>query len=128
MRHVVSAALLAVALIHVLPVSGVLGAEQLAQLYGIGVAEPNVEILLRHRAVLFGILGAWLAAAAFLPVLQPAAFMAGLASVGSFLVVAWQVGGYNAQVSRVVVADLVAFVGLAVGLAAYVGSRRVARR
>lgn len=112
--------LLVVAVIHLLPLSGALGADQLAKLYGVSAAEPNLAILLRHRAVLFGLLGALLAAAAFVPVLQPAALTAGLLSVGSFLLLAWLVGGYNAQLSRVFAADLVAMACLVVAMVAYV--------
>src|SRR5262245_14597795 len=107
-RRVVSAMLLVVAVIHVLPLPGVLGADQLARLYGIPVAEPNLAILLRHRAILFGLLGFLLAAAAFIRSLQPIAFVAGFISVVSFLVIAWHTGGYNEQVGRVFVADVVA--------------------
>jgi hypothetical protein len=124
MRHVVSAMLLVAAVIHLLPVPGVLGADRLAALYGIPIADPNLAILLRHRAVLFGVLGALLAAAAFIPSLQPAAFVAGFTSVVSFLVIARGVGGYNAQVARVFAADVVALVCLVIGLVAYVSSRR----
>ena len=114
-RHVVSITLVITGVIHLLPLSGVLGAEQLARLYGMPFDEPNLEILMRHRAVLFGLLGAFLIAAAFMPALQPAAFIAGFASVVSFLWLAWSVGGYNPQISRVVVADVVALVCLVIG-------------
>ena len=117
-RHVVSATLVITGVIHLLPLSGVLGAEQLARLYGMPFDEPNLEILMRHRAVLFGLLGAFLIASAFMPALQTAAFIAGFASVVSFLWIAWSVGGYNAQISRVVVADVVALVCLVIGGAA----------
>jgi hypothetical protein len=123
-RYIVSAMLLAAALIHVLPLSGVLGTEQLAELYGISVTDHNLEVLMRHRAVLFGLLGALLASAAFIPALQLTAFIAGFVSVSSFLVIAWRVGGYNAQLSRVFAVDLVAIVCLAIGLVAYAYSRR----
>jgi hypothetical protein len=124
MRYAVSAMLLIVAVIHLLPLSGVLGADQLARLYGISFAEPNMAILMRHRAVLFGLLGAFLAAAAFVPSLQPAAFIAGFVSVGSFLLIAWLVGGYNARIGRVFTADLVAAVCLVIGLGAFACARR----
>lgn len=57
MNRIVSLALVVVALIHLLPLSGVLGSERLSALYGISFDEPNIEILMRHRAVLFGLLG-----------------------------------------------------------------------
>lgn len=123
MRYVVSA-MLPVAAVHLLPLPGVLGADRLATLYGIRVGEPNLTILLRHRAVLFGVLGALLALAAFIPALQPAAFVAGFVSVVSFLVIARGVGGYNAQVARVFAADVVALGCLVVGLVAYAYLRR----
>jgi hypothetical protein len=64
--------------------------------------------------VLFGLLGALLIAAAFRPDLRAVALIAGLVSTVSFLVIAWGVGGHNAQVARVVVADLLAVVLLLV--------------
>lgn len=125
MRHLVSAMLVVVAIIHLLPVPGLLGSERLATLYGLAFDEPNIAILMRHRAVLFGLLGAFLAVAAFRPSWQPVAFAAGFASVVSFLALAWSVGGYNAQVARVVAADLVAFVCLVVGTVALASIPRV---
>lgn len=118
MRHLVSAMLLVVGLIHLLPLSGVLGAERLAALYGLAFNEPNLEILMRHRAVLFGLLGAFLVFAAFKPAYQAAAFIGGFASVASFLFIAASVGGYNPQVGRVFTADIVALACLAVGATA----------
>jgi hypothetical protein len=108
MRHLISAMLVIVGVIHLLPLSGVLGGPRLATLYGIAVDGPDLAILLRHRAVLFGLLGAFLVVAAFRPAWQPAALVAGFVSVVSFLWLAWSVGGYNAQLARVFTADLIA--------------------
>lgn len=116
MRHLTSVCLLIAALIHLLPVSGVLGTERLAALYGLVIEEANLQILMRHRAVLFGIVGGLLLAAVFVPGLRVAALVAGLVSVLSFLVLAWQVGGANAQIARVVMADWIALAALAIGL------------
>lgn len=44
--------LLIVALIHLLPVIGVIGAERLESLYGVTIEETNMTILMRNRAVL----------------------------------------------------------------------------
>ena len=124
MRHLISAMLVIVGIIHLLPVSGVLGGERLTALYGISFTEPNILILMRHRAVLFGLLGLFFVFAAFWPSLQAAAFVAGFVSVASFLWLAWSVGSYNAQVDRVFVADVVALVCVVIGAVAYVYSRR----
>jgi len=70
--------------------------------------------------VLFGLLGVFLLYAAFRPAYQVAAFVAGFVSVLSFLYLAWSTGGYNAQLSRVFTADIVALVCLIVGAVAYV--------
>jgi hypothetical protein len=124
LRHVVSAMLVVVAVIHLLPLAGLLGGERLSALYGLRFDEPNLAILMRHRAVLFGLLGAFLLVAAFRPALQGPALAVGFASVVSFLYLAWSVGGYNAQVGRVVTADLVALACLVVGTIAWGWTRR----
>ena len=119
MRRVLSTCLLVAGVIHLLPLAGALGASRIAALYGVPVAGPDLEILLRHRAVLFGVLGGLLVAAAFRPAVQGAALAAGVASVVSFLALAYGIGGYNAQLGRVVAADWVALAALTVGAAAY---------
>jgi len=121
MRHVVTAALIVVGIIHLLPLSGVLGADRLQALYGIAVDEPNLAILMRHRAVLFGLLGGFFVLAAFVPSMQLSALVLGFMSVVSFLLLAWMTGGYNANVARVVMVDVVALVALVVGVVGYLG-------
>ncbi len=83
------------------------------------IAEPNLVILMRHRAVLFGLVGLLMLVAAFRSALVPAAFIAGFVSVASFLWLAWSVGGYNPQIARVVVVDLVALACLVIGAVAH---------
>lgn len=120
MRYFISAMLIIVSIIHLLPLSGVLGSERLTMLYGIPFDEPNLVILMRHRAVLFGLLGLFLLFAAFRPAYQILAFIAGFVSVISFLWLAWSVGGYNAQIARVFTADVIALVCLIAGFAAHI--------
>ncbi len=124
MRHLIAAMLVIVGIIHLLPLSGVLGAAQLTALYGLDFGDPDLAVLMRHRAVLFGLLGAFLLVAAFRPRWQPAALVAGFVSVLSFLVIAWSTGGYNAAVARVVTADLVALACLVVATVAIAINRR----
>jgi len=120
MRYLISVMLMVVAIIHLLPLSGLLGSERLTALYGLPFNEPNLAILMRHRAVLFGLLGLFFLYAAFRPQLQALAFIAGFLSVGSFLWLAWSTGSYNAQVARVFTADVVALISLLVGVAAHI--------
>ncbi len=119
MRYFIAFTLLAGGVIHLLPVAGVLGTERLFALYGVPVTEPNLAILLRHRAVMFGLIGGVMILSIVKPAMQPLAFALGLLSVTSFLYIASSVGQYNLQVSRVVVVDILALVCLLAGSAAY---------
>jgi hypothetical protein len=111
---IVTAMLVVVGVIHLLPLNGLRGPEQLAAMYGVPVSGPDLEILMRHRAVLFGLLGVFLLIAAFKPSLQVTGIIVGALSVLTFIGLAWSVGGYNTSIRRVVIADLVALGCLAV--------------
>lgn len=54
MRYLITAVLFLVGVIDLLPLSGVLGANSLPALYGATFTDPNILMLMRHRAVLFG--------------------------------------------------------------------------
>ena len=122
-RKLIAALLILAGIIHLLPLAGVLGAERLAALYGLSFQEPNLLLLMRSRAVLFGLLGALLVYAALRPALQPIALFGGLVSVLSFLCLAWSSPGYNAALGRVVIADWVALAALLLALALYFSVR-----
>jgi len=117
-----------VGLVNLLPVSGALSADRLEVLYGLPFDEPNLLILMRHRAVLFGIVGGILIASALHVPLRPIGFAVGLVSMLSFVAVALLIGGYNAELRRVVVIDVVASVALvaAAVLSSAAGSGRSA--
>ncbi len=104
----ITAMLMVAGIIHLLPVNGVRGREQLSAMYGVPVSGPDLEILMRHRAVLFGLLGVFLLIAAFKPGLQVTGISVGAISVITFIGLAWSVGGYNTAIQRVVIADLIA--------------------
>ncbi len=99
---------------NLLPLTGVLSAERLAALYGVQIEDPSLVILMRHRAVLFGIVGLLLVAAAFRPSLRLTALLAGLASMLSFILLALSSGDCSAHLLRIVIIDLVASFGLLV--------------
>ena len=115
MQHFVSAMLLVVATIHLLPVVGLTGAKRLESLYGVAIEDPNLLILMRHRAALFGLVGGLMVLAAFSHSYQNIAFAAGFVSVLSFMWLAWPIGESNAQVQRVFTADIIALVCLVTG-------------
>ena len=119
MLLIIKLALIITGIIHVWPLLGVLGADRLLSLYGVVLSDPNLVLLMRHRAVLLGMLGAYLIAAAFVPHLRASAFLLGLCSVVSFLALAMAGHGWNAGIERVVSADIVALVVLLSGAIAF---------
>lgn len=122
-KYLLSVSLIVVGIIHLIPITGAAGIERLDSLYGVGIGDSNLSILMRHRAVLFGLLGSFLMYAAFKPPLQLIALIGGTASVGSFLFLALATGALNEKLERVFVADVVAAVFLILGVVAYIGIR-----
>lgn len=120
MKKTIAGLLILVGVIHLLPVSGVMGAERLWVLYGVEITDSNLELLMRHRAILFGLLGLFIIYAAFKPVLQPLAIIAGFVSVVSFLVNAFLTADYNDSINNVVIADIVALAALGIAWVLYI--------
>lgn len=119
MRHLVSAMLVIIAIIHLLPLVGVLGSDKLTALYGLDFSEPNLAILMRHRAMLFGLIGGFFMYAAFKPALQPMAFIVASVSLLSFFYFTWAAGSHNAFVHRIVISDVIALIALVVAVVAW---------
>lgn len=124
MRYLTKIALLLVAAIHLLPVVGVLGRAQLTAAYGIAIADANLEILMRHRAVLFGVVAGLCLAAVCTSRLTVVALVTAFTSVVSFLVLAHAIGGYSELIGRIVIADYIALAALMVAAMSYIASRR----
>jgi hypothetical protein len=101
-----------VGLANLLPVVGVLSAARLQSLYGVVLEDANLVVLMRHRAVLFGIVGGLLLTSAFHAPLRPVGVAVGLTSMLSFILIAWLVGDINPELRRVVVVDWVASAAL----------------
>ena len=115
-----AAAMLALAgLLKLVPVSGVLGAEVLQRLYGVAIPAPDLLLLMRHRAILLGLVGALLIAAIFERAWRPPAFAVGLVSAASFLALGWPPGQLSAALRQVFCLDVVVAAALCVGLAAH---------
>ena len=113
----ISVFLVIVGLINFVPIVGLLSRLGMEKAYDVRIASKDMEILMRHRALLFGILGGFVIYAAFYPAYHVAAMvMAGMSMVG-FVVLVVLVGGYNSSIFKVLVVDLV---GIAFLLAATV--------
>ena len=119
-ERIITGLMLVVAVIHLLPISGFFGVEQLASLYEIEITDGNLEILMRHRAILFGSLSVFLAYAAFNPAIQPIAFFAAFISVASFFFLSFSVGEFNDAIRKVLIADIVASVSLLGAIVLYI--------
>lgn len=95
------------AIVHLLPLPGVLGERALRQLYGLPALNPTLELLLQHRAMLFGLIALPLLIALRIPSWRMPAASFGLLSVLSFLLLALcQRDAVNAALWRVIWADL----------------------
>lgn len=112
MRALSTILILVASVINLLPAAGALSGERMQAAYGVAFGDPNLEILMRHRAVLFGIVGGLLLASAFHAPLRPAAYVAGFVSMVSFVLIVWLVGSANAELRRVLVVDLVGIAAL----------------
>lgn len=124
MKTLCSLLLLGIGLLNLVPVIGVLSAEQITSLYGISVQSADLEILMRHRAVMLGLIGGFLLLAAFRPSLQMPAASIGLVSMSSFVLLAYLAGDYGDQIHRVVVADIIGSVAAVFVLVIIVRQRR----
>ena len=118
MNIVVTIGLIALAFIHLLPAIGVLGAERLYTLYGVEFDDQNSILLMRHRAALFAILGAFTLYAAFRPDWQWTALLMVGVSTLSFIILALPSQYYNERITNVLFVDIIAVVILLVVIAA----------
>ncbi|MEM7358300.1 MAG: phosphopantetheine adenylyltransferase [Pseudomonadota bacterium] len=125
MQILIAISLFIAGLIHVTPAIGVLGKEQLARLYGLPISDPNLLVLMRHRAVLFLVVGLLLWLAIIRAEYRLIAVAFGLLSTISFLFIVYTTPEYNAQLARIAQVDIVAVILLLfVGATLVTGSAR----
>jgi hypothetical protein len=106
-----------VAVIHLGPIVGLLSVARLEQLYGTPVVGPDLAVLLRHRALLFGLLGAFVVVSMIEPDLRWPAVIATLISDVGFAWLMRAHPGTSAELGRVLRADVVSLVLLVAALA-----------
>ena len=99
-------------LINFAPLVGVLSDTLIASAYGIEVANRELSLLLRHRALLFGIIGGLLLTAAFRPTIRPVATVCGFASMIGFALLHMIIEPEAEQLKDVLRMDFVGLVAL----------------
>lgn len=106
----VTLCLIIVDLINFAPIAGLLGTHKLESAYGITLVSNELIILMKHRALLFGLLGGFILYAAFVPVYQNIAMFMAAPSMTGFAILVLTSDGYNDPLYKVLLID---FAGLA---------------
>jgi hypothetical protein len=99
-------------LINLLPMVGALSKNRIEALYDVTIEDGNYEILMRHRAVLLGIIGTLMIASAFDTTLRPAGYAAGFTAMLGYLLLAIIIPNHNTNIRRVATVDIIATIAL----------------
>ncbi|MEX1665216.1 hypothetical protein [Zhongshania arctica] len=114
MNIAISILLFIVGLINFVPVIGVMSADRLSNAYSIELVGNDIVVLMRHRALLFGIIGGFILYSVFNPSYQIAAVIMAAISMLGFLYFVCAVGDYNGAIAKVAIIDLVGIAILAI--------------
>ena len=94
--------------------------DRINQIYGLEILDANYELLLRHRGILFGILGGLMIFSAISKKYYTLSVLVGLISMISFLILFKLVDGdMNAELEKVMRIDIVGIVILLFGNGIY---------
>lgn len=98
--------LVLVGLINLIPVLGVFSASQMAQTYAIDIDTTDLELLMRHRALMFGIIGGFVLVAVIKPSYRPPAMIMAGVSMSGFMVLTLMLSGINDALYKIFWADV----------------------
>lgn len=115
-ERILAALFLIAGLINFVPLAGVLGDATLSAAYGIEIASNELSLLLRHRAVLFGIIGGLLLCAAARPALRTTAGICGMTSMIGFALLYSLTGAANEELAGVLRIDLIGIAVLGIAM------------
>lgn len=111
-------ALACVAAAHLLPSLGMFGSSVFRRIYGSAALSPEAELLLRHRAAMFGVLTVMSIAAIFVESWRTPTLLFALGSITAFIVL-WLVSGVRGrEVKRVALVDILLVPVVVAGLVA----------
>jgi hypothetical protein len=114
---IVTVSLLLVGLLNLTPAIVFFAPERSISLYAIDLSEPNLSIVMRHRAVLLGLLGAALIYGAFRKEFLVPVIVAALLGKAAFLFLVYSSAAANVELGRVALFDIGAVVVLLTALA-----------
>jgi len=125
MKKVYLVLLFLVGVINFLPIIGVLSLDKINQIYGLSLIDNSLEILLRHRALLFGLIGGFVLFSLYKPQHQIAAISLAALSMLGYLFLFWSIGGSNAELLKVAQIDIVGVILLfaAIGIRLFLNRR-----
>ena len=111
-------ALACVAAAHLLPSLGMFGSSLFRRIYGSAAMSPETELLLRHRAAMFGVLTVMSIAAIFVESWRTPTLLFALGSITA-LIVLWLISGVRGrEVKRVALVDILLVPIVVAGLVA----------
>ena len=116
MKYAISLGYLIAAVINIAPSVGMLSNQWLQTLYGVDEPSGDLSLLLRHRAVLFLIVGVLLLFGAFSERLRSVTGVAGLVSMCSFIILYWLIPGTGSELQRVMYVDCVGIAALVIAM------------
>jgi hypothetical protein len=120
MELILRIALFLTSIVNILPTLGAFLPSKMKDAYGIDMSDANFELLLRHRAVLFGIVGGFMLYAAITKNYLSVASIIGLISMISFLILYFiSTGHINEPLKKVMKIDAVAAILLLIAYLAY---------
>lgn len=108
--------LLLTGIINFIPVLILFFPSKLTNSYGVIIPDLNFELLLRHRASMFGIIGGLMIYAAIKEKYQNIATLLGLVSMISFIILFFMIGpDINNELTMVMRIDFIATIALILG-------------
>jgi ABC-type microcin C transport system permease subunit YejB len=120
MELVLRVALFLTGIVNILPTLGAFVPSKMKDAYGIDMPDANFELLLRHRAVLFGIVGGFMLYSAITKNHLALASIIGLMSMVSFLILyVVSAGHINEALTKVMKIDVMATAVLLIAYLVY---------
>jgi hypothetical protein len=118
-------ALFIVGIINIIPSILAFLPQKISTSYGIDIPNVNYELLLRHRAILFGIVGGLLLFSAIAKKYYELSIISGLLSMLSFIVLYFIIGhNINNELKKIMIVDVFATILLCIGIIFYYLSLR----